>query len=126
MRESAPEFKEAGNERCVYVMRMKADGEPVDLNIERGMMLEEGEKLVIIVMNTDDMLIAYTKNAKSFVDNFEHTLNKSFEATPREEVEYYMGMHIIRDRERKLLGYDAHGAMYTISYGIWGEARTKV
>ena len=121
MRESAPEFKEAGNERCVYVMRMKADGEPVDLNIERGMMLEEGEKLVIIVMNTDDMLIAYTKNAKSFVDNFEHTLNKSFEATPREEVEYYMGMHIIRDRERKLLGYDARRHVYNF---IWHMGRS--
>ena len=56
-------LKEAGNERCVYIMRVKADGTPVDLDIERGISLEEGEKLVIIVMNTDDMLIAYNKNA---------------------------------------------------------------
>jgi hypothetical protein len=45
--------------------------QPVDLDIERGISLEEGEKLLIIVMNTDDMLIAYTKNAKSFVDDFQ-------------------------------------------------------
>ncbi len=54
-------------------------------------------------MNTDDMLIAYTKNTKSFVDNFEQILNESFEATPREKVEY-MGMHIVQDRERGYLG----------------------
>jgi hypothetical protein len=71
MQEGAPQFKEAGNERCVYVMRVKAGGTPVDLDIERGILLEEGEKLVIIVMSTDDMLIAYTKNAKSFVDDFQ-------------------------------------------------------
>ena len=60
-------------------MRVKADGTPVDLDIERGISLEEGEKLVIIVMNTDNMLIAYTKNAKSFVDDFERILNESFD-----------------------------------------------
>jgi hypothetical protein len=44
MKERAPRFKEAGNERCVYIMRVKADGTPVDLDIERGISLEEGEK----------------------------------------------------------------------------------
>jgi hypothetical protein len=46
MKERAPQSKEAGNERCVYIMRVKADGTPVDLDIERGISLEEGEKLV--------------------------------------------------------------------------------
>jgi hypothetical protein len=45
--EHAPQFKEAENEMCVYIMRLKADGTPVDLDIERGITLEEGEKLVI-------------------------------------------------------------------------------
>ena len=108
MKERAPQFKEAGNERCVYIMRVKTDGTTVDLDNERGIsLLEEGEKLVIIVMNTDDMLIACTKNAESFVDNFERILNESFEATPCEKVEYYMGMHIVRDREIGYLGFDA-------------------
>ena len=44
MRERAPQIKEAGNERCVYIMRVKADGTSVDLDIERGISLEEGEK----------------------------------------------------------------------------------
>ena len=81
-------------------MRKRADGTRVDLELKRGFKLEDGERLVIVIMNTDDMLIAYTKNAKDFVDDFEQTLNRSFEATPREEAEYYMGMHIVRDKER--------------------------
>jgi hypothetical protein len=120
MKERAPQFKEAGNERCVYIMREKADGSLVDLDIERGIMLEEKEKLVIIVMNTDDMLIAYTKNAKSFVDGFERVLDESFEATPREKAEYYMGMHIVRDRDRGLLGLDARRHVYNF---IWHMGR---
>jgi hypothetical protein len=120
MKERAPQFKEAGNERCVYIMRVKADGTPVDLDIERGISLEKGEKLVIIVMNTDDMLIAYTKNANSFVDDFERILNEIFEATPREKVEYYMGMHIVRDRERGYLGFDARRHVYNF---IWHMGR---
>jgi len=120
MKERAPQFKEAGNERCVYIMRVKADGTPVDLDIERGISLEEGEKLVIIVMNTDNMLIAYTKNAKSFVDDFERILNESFEATPREKVEYCMGTHIVRDRERGYLGFNARHHVYNF---IWNMGR---
>jgi hypothetical protein len=83
-------------------------------------MLEEKEKLVIIVMNTDEMLIAYTKNAKSFVDGFKRVLNESFEATPREKAEYYMGMHIVRDRDRGLLGFDAWRHVYNF---IWHMGR---
>ena len=92
--------------------------QPVDLDIERGISLEEGGKLVIIVMNTDDMLIAYTKNAKSFVDDFERILNESFEATPREKVEYYMGMHIVgTEREGTLVLM--RDAMFLTSFGTW-------
>ena len=120
MKENAPEFVEAGNERCMYIMRKRADGTRVDLELKRGFKLEDGERLVIVIMNTDDMLIAYTKNAKDFVDDFEQTLNKSFEATPREEAEYYMGMHIVRDREKGLLGFDARRHVYNY---IWHMGR---
>ena len=115
MKECAPQFKEAGNERCIYIMRVKSDGSPVDLDVEREIPLEEGEKLVIIVMNTDDMLIAYTKKAKSFVDDFERILNERFSA-PREKFEYNMGMHIVRDRVRGYLGFDARQHFYNF---IW-------
>jgi hypothetical protein len=40
MKECAPQFKETGNERRIYIMRVKADGTPVDLDIERGISLE--------------------------------------------------------------------------------------
>ena len=120
MKENAREFVEAGNERCMYIMRVKADGTQVNLELKRGITLEEGEKLVIVVMNTDDMLIAYTKNAKDFVDKFERTLNKSFEATAREAAEYYMGMHIVRDREKGLLAFDARRHVYNF---IWHMGR---
>jgi hypothetical protein len=87
------------------------------------------------VVNTDDMLIAYTKNAKSFVDNFEQILNEIFEATPREKAEYYMGMHIVRDRERmgitwiqrespRLQLHLAHGTRSRILYRSINPARS--
>jgi hypothetical protein len=64
------------------------------------------------------MLIAYTKNAKSFVDDFERILNESFEATPREKVEYYMGMHIVgTEREGTLVLM--RDAMFLTSFGTW-------
>jgi hypothetical protein len=94
------------------IMRVKVDGTPVDLDLVRGIALEEGEKLVIVIINTDDMLIADYKNANAFVDNFERTLNEGFEATPREVAEYYMSRHIARDRKRGLLGFDARRHAY--------------
>jgi hypothetical protein len=79
-----------------------------------------GEKLVIVIMSTDDLLIACSKNAKAFIDHFERTLNEIFEATPCEETEYYMSMHIARDRNRGLLGFDARWHVYNY---IWHTGR---
>ena len=36
-----------------------------------------------MIMNTDDMLIAYSDNARELVNSFEKKLNDSFKATPR-------------------------------------------
>ena len=43
------------------------------------------------------------------IDKFELTLNESYEATPRELIEYYLGMHIQRDRKKRVLSLDAPG-----------------
>ena len=43
-------------------------------------------------------------------------MNEGFEATPREKVEYYMGMHIVWDRERGYIGSDARRHVYKF---IW-------
>ena len=43
-------------------------------------------------MNTDDLLIMYTKNARTHVDEFEQKINQIFESTPRQPVEQYLGM----------------------------------
>jgi hypothetical protein len=51
--------------------------------------------------------------ANAFVDNFERTLNEGFEATPREEAEYYMSRHIARDRKRGLLGFNVRRHAYS-------------
>ena len=40
------------------------------------------------------------------VDDFEALLNLSFEDTPRAPVEQYLGMHVTRNRERRLLAID--------------------
>ena len=72
MKTSQPQFKEAGNERCVYVFREQGDGTPTDLDNLRGIQLAPDERIIILVMNTDDMLIAYSENARSLVDDFEH------------------------------------------------------
>ena len=69
MKEHASEFHEAGTERCVYVMRQDAQGNPINLDKADGIKLQPSEKLVIIVMNTDDLLIMYTQNAKAHVDS---------------------------------------------------------
>jgi hypothetical protein len=102
----APDFKEAGSERCVFVKREHADGTCVDLDELRDITLEPGERLVILVMNTDDLLVLYTDSARAIVDDFESLLNLSFEATPRAPVEQYLGMHVTRNRERRFLAID--------------------
>ena len=112
MKLKQPKFKEAGNERCVYVFRERGDGTPSDLDTMRGIQLEPDEKIIILVMNTDDMLISYSENARGIVDEFELTLNEAYEATPRAPIEYYLGMHIQRDRKNRLLTLDARRHIY--------------
>jgi len=60
-----------------------------------------------MIMNTDDMLIAYSDNARDLVDSFEKKLNNSFEATQRSQIEHYMGMHVLYDQQKGILILDA-------------------
>ena len=105
-----PLFTEAGAERCVYVKRQHADGTMVDLDKLRDITLEPGERLIILVMNTDDLLILYTDSARIEVDAFEKLLNQSFEATPRapgaRPVDQYLVMHVTSNRSQRLLTLD--------------------
>jgi hypothetical protein len=64
MKREQPQFVEAGNERVCYDFTEHADGTSVDLNTLRGLTLEPDEKLIILCMNTDGMLISYTENAQ--------------------------------------------------------------
>jgi hypothetical protein len=107
-----PLFTEAGAERCVYVKRQHADGTMVDLEKLRDITLEPGERLIILVMNTDDLLILYTDSARTEVDAFEKLLNQSFEATPRAPVDQYLGMHVTRNRAQRLLALDGRRHVY--------------
>jgi len=63
-------------------------------------------------MNTDDMFIAYSDNVKDLVDSFEKKLNNSFEATPRSQIEHYMGTHVLSDEEKGILTLDARRHVY--------------
>jgi hypothetical protein len=78
----------------------------VDLDKLRNITLEPGERLVILVMNTDDLLILYTDKARLEVDAFEKLLNQSFEATSRAPVDQYLGMHVTCNRAQRLLALD--------------------
>jgi len=51
----------------VYVMRESQELAPIDLDKLRGLKLENDEKIIIMIMNTDDMLIAYSDNARSLL-----------------------------------------------------------
>jgi hypothetical protein len=90
MRREQPQFVEAGNERVCYVFREGQDGQPIDLDKLRGITLESDEKMIILCMNTDDMLISYTDSARHLVDDFERSLNASYAATPRTPLEFYL------------------------------------
>ena len=85
---------------------LQAHGAPIDLDKLRGLTLEPNEKLIILCMNTDDMLIAYTDSARHLVDEFERSLNASYTSTPRTPLEYYLGMHVQHDREKRVLSID--------------------
>ena len=112
MKDKCPQFSEAGSERCVFVSRKHADGSPIDLDELRGLTLEPNEELIILVMNTDDLLMLYTDSARHSVDDLESLINASFEATPREPVEQYLGMHVTRDKKKGLLSIDARRHVY--------------
>ena len=112
MRREHPQFVEAGNERVCYVFREGQDGKPIDLDKLRGITLEPNEKLIILCMNTDDMLISYTDSARHLVDDFERSLNSSYSATPRTPLEFYLGMHVQRDREKRVLSIDVRRHIY--------------
>ena len=112
MRREQPQFVEAGNERVCYVFRESQSGEPINLDQLRGITLEPDEKLIILCMNTDDMLISYTESARPLVDEFERSLNASYAATPRTPLEFYLGMHVQRDREKRVLSIDVRRHIY--------------
>ena len=112
MRREQPQFVEAGNERVCYVFREGQDGQPIDLDKLRGITLEPEEKLIILCMNTDDMLISYTDSARHLVDEFERSLNVSYAATPRTTLEFYLGMHVQRDRQKRVLSIDVRRHIY--------------
>jgi hypothetical protein len=112
VKDNLPDFREAGTERCVYVFRQHATGKPVDLEELRGISLEPDEELVILVMNTDDLLLLYTDSALARVNNLEALINQSFDATPREPVEQYLGLHVARDEDRRYLCLDARRHVY--------------
>jgi len=65
-----------------------------------------------MIMNTDDMPIAYSDNARDLVDSFEKTWNNSFGATPLSQIEHHMGMHILYDQGKGILTLDARRHMY--------------
>ena len=112
VKDNLPDFREAGTERCVYVFRQHANGKPVDLEELRGISLEPDEELIILVMNTDDLLLLYTDSALARVNDLEALINKSFDATPREPVEQYLGLHVARDADRHYLCLDARRHVY--------------
>jgi len=63
-------------------MRESSDLAPINLDELRGLKIEKKGKIIFMIMNTDDMLIAYSDDARDLVDSCEKKLNNSFEATP--------------------------------------------
>jgi len=64
MHKDYPQHVEAGNKRCVYVMRESEELAPINLDELRELKIEKNEKIIIMIMNPDDMLIAYSDNAR--------------------------------------------------------------
>ena len=100
-----PQYVEAGNERCVCVMRESEELAPSNLDELRdlGLKIEKTEKCIIMIINTDDMLITYSDNVRELVDFFEKKLNNFFEVTPRSKIEQFMGMHVLYNKQKGLL-----------------------
>jgi len=106
------QYVEAGNEQCVYVMRESKELAPINLDELRGLKIEKDEKKIIMIMNTDNMLIAYSDNVRDLVDSFEKKLNNSFEATPRSQIEHYMDMHVLYVQQEGILTLDVRRHVY--------------
>jgi len=93
-------------------MRKSEELAPINLDELRGLKIEKNERIIIMIMNTDDMLIAHPDNAKNLVYSFEKKLNNPFEATPRSQIEHYMGMHVLYDQQKGILTSDARRHVY--------------
>ena len=93
-------------------MRESEEFAPINLDELRGLKIEKNEDIIIMIMNTDDMLIAYSDNSRELVDSFEKKLNNSSEAPPRSQIEHYVGMHILYDQLKGLLTLDARRHVY--------------
>jgi len=106
MQKNFPKYVEAVNEQCVHVMLESEELAPIDLVELRGLKIEKDAQIVIMIMNTDDSLIAHSHNARELVDSSEKKLNDIFEATPRSKIEHYMG------RQKGLLTLDARRHVY--------------
>jgi len=65
--------------------------------------IEKDRKIVIIIINTKDMLIAYSDKTRKLVDSFKKKLDYSFEATTRSKIEHYMDIHVLYDKQKGLL-----------------------
>jgi len=58
-------------------MREAEELASINLDELRGLKFEKNGKIIIMIMNTDDMVIAYSDNARELVDSFEKNLNDS-------------------------------------------------
>ena len=63
--------------------------------------LHEGGKVVWLVIYVDDMLAA--SNCRAYLDDFKTRLRKCFDLTDLGPAHHFLGMHITRDREKRLL-----------------------
>ena len=100
-----PQYVEAGNERCVCVMRESEELAPINLDELRGpgLKIEKTGKSIIMIINTDEMLITYSDNVRELVDFFKKKLNNFFEVTPCSKIKQFMGMHVLHDKQKGLL-----------------------
>jgi hypothetical protein len=63
--------------------------------------LRKGDKTIWLLIYVDDMLLA--SNCRSFLDGFKAALSKHFEMKDLGEAHHFLGMHITRDRPKRLL-----------------------
>jgi transposase InsO family protein len=63
--------------------------------------LRKGDKTIWLLVYVDDMLLA--SNCRGFLDGFKLEMSKHFEMKDLGEARHFLGMHITRDRSKKLL-----------------------